>query len=100
MAARLQQLGAITQGDRRANSNSGISAFTIDPHYGKEALSVLLMALATSKPPREVPDFLDESYAGSFPEFAETAWKALTRAGVNLEKFPDNHTFLNKLLGN
>ncbi|KAJ1479537.1 strawberry notch, helicase C domain-containing protein, partial [Baffinella frigidus] len=34
VAERLQQLGALTQGDRRATGNSGIQQFSIESEYG------------------------------------------------------------------
>jgi len=100
VATRLKQLGAITMGDRRATTNSGIQQFSIEPHYGQKALDVLLDVLATGQAPRARPDFLEEKYNDDFAAFALAGRKACERVGVTSgEEVPKVSTFLNRLLG-
>ena len=45
MAKRLESLGALTQGDRRAsagNQGLGLSTFNVDTRYGHQALQILM----------------------------------------------------------
>lgn len=45
VAKRLELLGALTQGDRRAAESRDLSQFNIDTTYGREALDVLLRTI-------------------------------------------------------
>lgn len=49
IARKLASLGALTHGDRRANSHAGLgfSAFAIDNKHGEEALVTLLHDIAS-----------------------------------------------------
>merc|ERR1719421_2477061 len=42
VAKRLQQLGALTKGDRRAADASDLSAFDCDTGYGRQAMQIVL----------------------------------------------------------
>ena len=52
VAKRLECLGALTHGDRRASQSRDLSQFNLDNKYGREALQIMLKALAN---PRSEP---------------------------------------------
>lgn len=45
VAKRLESLGALTHGDRRATESRDLSQFNIDTKYGREALELLLKSI-------------------------------------------------------
>lgn len=51
VAKRLESLGALTQGDRRATESRDLNQFNIDTNYGREALEVLLRTLIGATSP-------------------------------------------------
>ena len=51
VARRLEALGALTRGDRRAASGQDLSAFNLDSQYGREALGALYDAIERGKAP-------------------------------------------------
>ena len=65
VAKRLESLGALTQGDRRATESRDLSQFNIDNTYGREALSVLLRTLTGACEPI-VPPPKDYDSNGDF----------------------------------
>lgn len=82
VAARLQQLGAITQGDRRAAAGSGIGNFAIDKKHGPAALKVVYDAVLSHRAPTQLPAFVRESYQSSFALFATEAERAMRAAAM------------------
>jgi hypothetical protein len=48
VAKRLQQLGALTKGDRRAADASDLSAFDVDTQYGKKAMDEVVSVLTNA----------------------------------------------------
>ncbi|KAL3107892.1 hypothetical protein niasHT_019893 [Heterodera trifolii] len=105
VAKRLESLGALTQGDRRATESRDLSQFNIDTNYGREALEVLLRTLVGDAAPI-VPPPTDYT-AGNFFEDMRTYLEgvgmlqqqpggrgfAVERDTVTIPKF------LNRLLG-
>uniref|UniRef100_A0A915DG43 Strawberry notch n=1 Tax=Ditylenchus dipsaci TaxID=166011 RepID=A0A915DG43_9BILA len=51
VAKRLESLGALTHGDRRATESRDFSQFNIDNKYGREALEILLKIIVGAMPP-------------------------------------------------
>ena len=110
VAERLQQLGAITQGDRRATNGAGMSAFAVDSTYGLEAVEEFQQSLKLKRPWRGVDvDFLDPDAPAEevhknadqkFKAFALQALEGFSNAGL---QFGDRkvivNNFLNRLLG-
>lgn len=85
VANRLQQLGAITQGDRRATAGSGIQGFAIDKKYGRLALKSMYEAICSKLPTEQVPDFLQHYNADpptAFGKFAKRVEEAMHRSGL------------------
>uniref|UniRef100_A0A0C3TLL1 Strawberry notch AAA domain-containing protein n=1 Tax=Guillardia theta (strain CCMP2712) TaxID=905079 RepID=A0A0C3TLL1_GUITC len=109
VAERLQQLGAMTQGDRRATGGSGLTNFAIDPRYGPEALEKVFNCLSDGSLPPFAEDavneleFLETEYENDFEKFATVAMTALQKAGMfghgDSETFPTVNVFLNRLFG-
>jgi hypothetical protein len=111
VAERLQQLGAITQGDRRATNGAGMTAFAVDSTYGLEAVEEFQQSLKLKRPWRGVDvDFLDPDAPAEevhknadqrFKAFALQALEGFNDAGL---KFGEPrkvvvNSFLNRLLG-
>lgn len=51
VAKRLESLGALTHGDRRATETRDLSQFNIDTKYGREALEILFKTIIGSMAP-------------------------------------------------
>jgi len=68
VAKRLESLGALTHGDRRATESRDLSQFNIDTKYGRHALEIVMKNIAHgpqgTKPLVPPP----ESYSGEFFE--------------------------------
>ncbi|KAG9510530.1 Protein strawberry notch-like 1, partial [Fragariocoptes setiger] len=105
VAKRLESLGALTHGDRRATSESrDLSQFNIINKYGREALDTMLKAIMFR-------DYRSTYVPPNYPagrDFFEDARHALVGAGLatmknnflSLEKEASNTTrFMNRLLG-
>lgn len=105
VAKRLESLGALTHGDRRATETRDLSQFNIDNKYGRSALetvmkSVMLMDVPLVPPPKD--------YQG---DFFEDVQQALVGVGLviqdafnpkilSLDKDYNNMSkFLNRILG-
>ena len=110
VAERLQQLGAITQGDRRASGGAGLTAFAVDGVHGQEAINEFSESLRLRRPWRdfdvsfldpsaEAADESDKEKEKKFKIFAEEAKRAFLDAGLELGKDIKINTFLNRLLG-
>ena len=111
VAKRLQALGALTKGDRRAGDASNLSDYDVDTKLGKVALTKLLNGVmgptaATTPPPESVRAALDlrrDALRDEWAAYQEEATDALCAAGVLLSKTSKQQTsvktFLNRLLG-
>jgi hypothetical protein len=118
VASRLEQLGALTQGDRRASSGAAdMSDFAVDTKWGQKALGNMLMNVQAVMGNRNPPfpgvksEFMNED-AGAEDEdgnkipvytlhdFVEEAVPELQSVGVIGQKFNGTvPTFLNRLFG-
>lgn len=105
VAKRLESLGALTHGDRRATESRDLSQFNIDNKYGKSALETVMKTIMGYDSPMVPPP---KDYKGDF--FKDIA-AALVGVGliVNSEQMPgvlsldkDYNSiakFLNRILG-
>ncbi|KAH7729381.1 protein F20H11.2 [Aphelenchoides avenae] len=103
VAKRLESLGALTHGDRRAAETRDLSQFNLDTKYGREALDLLLRSIVGAcEPPLSPPT----TYVG---DFFKDMRQYLEGVGVLLRVGPTRYTiereassltkFLNRLLG-
>ena len=113
VARRLQALGALTQGDRRASGTGGTSIqnYNIEQSYGMKALKDLMQQFDYGSPmdhSKAVPDFIREAYPSEDPNvsirnFLAEAGDALDKAGFCQVQFMKSNsklkTFLNRVLG-
>lgn len=105
VAKRLESLGALTHGDRRATETRDLSQFNIDNKYGKSALESVMKTIMQYESPMVPPP---QDYKGDF--FKDIA-AALVGVGliVNSEQMPgvlsldkdynNISKFLNRILG-
>ncbi|XP_073834812.1 protein strawberry notch isoform X2 [Musca autumnalis] len=105
VAKRLESLGALTHGDRRATETRDLSQFNIDNKYGRTALETVMKAIMGYEQPLVPPP---TDYQGEF--FKDIA-KALVGVGIivqsettpgllSLDKDYNNISkFLNRILG-
>ncbi|XP_045770703.1 protein strawberry notch-like isoform X1 [Maniola jurtina] len=105
VAKRLESLGALTHGDRRATETRDLSQFNIDNKYGRTALEAVMKAIMKYETPLVPPP---SDYSGDF--FQDVA-SALVGVGliVNSEAAPgmlaldkdynNMSKFLNRILG-
>ncbi|XP_049824362.1 protein strawberry notch isoform X2 [Aethina tumida] len=105
VAKRLESLGALTHGDRRATETRDLSQFNIDNKYGRSALEATMKAIMGYEAPIVSPP---KDYRGDF--FKDVA-AALVGVGliVNSESMPgvlsldkdynNMSKFLNRILG-
>ncbi|XP_050441174.1 protein strawberry notch [Adelges cooleyi] len=105
VAKRLESLGALTHGDRRATETRDLSKFNIDNKYGRSALEATMKTIIGYEHPIVPPP---EDYSGNF---FEDVGGALVGVGmiINNEASPGNLTldkdynniskFLNRILG-
>lgn len=105
VAKRLESLGALTHGDRRATETRDLSQFNIDNKYGRSALEATMKAVMGYEQPVVPPP---KDYKGDF--FKDVA-AALVGVGiiVNSESMPgvlsldkdynNMSKFLNRILG-
>uniref|UniRef100_A0A1I7S5S4 Protein strawberry notch homolog 1-like n=1 Tax=Bursaphelenchus xylophilus TaxID=6326 RepID=A0A1I7S5S4_BURXY len=110
VAKRLESLGALTHGDRRATESRDLSQFNLDNRYGREALQIMIRTLANPRIPPLLPPPKD--YRIQNANFFEDMREYLVGVGV-LSKNPNNPAgvltiekegvslakFLNRLLG-
>ncbi|KAF7636928.1 hypothetical protein Mgra_00003667 [Meloidogyne graminicola] len=105
VAKRLESLGALTQGDRRATESRDLSQFNIDNTYGREALNVLLRTLTGACQPI-VPPPKDYDSGGDFFKDMQIYLEgvgmicSLPNGGYAVERDSNSiPKFLNRLLG-
>tara|TARA_B100000513_G_scaffold111919_1_gene48791 strand:+ start:1317 stop:6272 length:4956 start_codon:yes stop_codon:yes gene_type:complete len=109
VAKRLQALGALTKGDRRAADSADLSAFDVDTDYGRRAMNELLETLLKPQIARNLPpqkhvrdalglranDELQEAWA----TYLDQAEEAVASTGIDREFKGGVKKLLNKLLG-
>lgn len=105
VAKRLESLGALTHGDRRATESRDLSQFNIDTKYGRQALELIMKYISKqdTKTMVEPP----ENYSGDFFEdcregLAGVGMLTINRktGAITLDKdFGNINKFLNRLLG-
>lgn len=107
VARRLQALGALTHGDRRATETRDLSQFNIDPKYSKPALeTVMNVMLNMESSPVPVP----ESYKNNEQQFYKDVRTSMVGTGlINYDKNMQSYSmdkdniqitrFLNRVLG-
>jgi len=85
VAKRLESLGALTHGDRRATESRDLSKFNVDTKYGRQALETTLKSLVR----QEDPIIKMEDYPKNFfdGEDAEWACGMLTEYVMHLSSF-------------
>ena len=109
VAKRLQALGALTRGDRRAADASDLSEFDVDTRWGREAMAELVGMVtkpaysASFPPPAHVRDALGlKRSSGDLQErwqaYLEEADDSFCAAGISEDKLSVKH-FLNRMLG-
>ena len=108
VAQRLQSMGALTKGDRRAADASDLSAFDVDTNWGRRAMNSVLDVLCNAQfsrqhpPPPHIRRALGMHANGELQrrwgEYLDGAEDALACAGIDPEKV-DVKGFLNRLLG-
>lgn len=80
VAKRLESLGALTQGDRRAGPS--LSAYNYDSAYGKRALMVMYRGLMEQEPLPVVPPGCSSEKPDTIPDFIVKAKAALVSVGI------------------
>eukprot|EP00966_Prymnesium_polylepis_P110600 2558380-Prymnesium_polylepis.1 len=108
LAQRLQALGALTKGDRRAADANDLSVFDVDTMWGRRGLDELLsIILAPSSacslvPPKYVRDALglkaNDTLQDKWTEYLEAAEAACAGAGIDKD-MGGVKKFLNRILG-
>ena len=108
VAKRLQSLGALTKGDRRAADASDLSAFDVDTRWGLKALRELLdlvlhpQTSAQLPPPAYVRDALgiraNSEMQTKWSEYLDAADEALASAGIAKDDVGVK-MMLNRILG-
>ena len=106
VASRLEQLGALTQGDRNASTGAAdMKDFAVDTKWGADALNKMLdnLKAAVQGHGQGFPvasEFIKEDYHDDYEEFATEALPALKEVGVMDAKSKVKvNTFLNRLFG-
>ncbi|RMX57838.1 hypothetical protein pdam_00018567 [Pocillopora damicornis] len=89
-AKRLESLGALTHGDRRATESQDLSRYNIDNKYGRAALEAVLKAVTGQSAPTIPPP---QDYKGEFFQDVRTA---LIGVGLVVKDDKNNVTILDK----
>ncbi|XP_057765219.1 protein FORGETTER 1 [Salvia miltiorrhiza] len=104
VAKRLESLGALTQGDRRAGPS--LSAYNYDSAFGKKALMLLYKGLNDQEPLAIVPPGCSSEKPETIEDFMVKGKAALVSVGIVRESgrivdsdMQDVGRFLNRLLG-
>lgn len=90
VAKRLESLGALTHGDRRATESQDLSRYNIDNKYGRAALEAVLKAVTGQSAPTIPPP---QDYKGEFFQDVRTA---LIGVGLVVKDDKNNVTILDK----
>ncbi|XP_074572965.1 protein FORGETTER 1 [Curcuma longa] len=80
VAKRLESLGALTQGDRRAGLS--LSAFNYDSNYGKKALMMMYRGIMEQDPLPVLPPGCSSEEPATIQEFITYAKAALISVGI------------------
>lgn len=65
MAKRLESLGALTHGDRRATESRDLSKFNVDTKYGRQALETTLKSIIGHEDPIiKMEDYPEKFFEG------------------------------------
>ncbi|TVU15826.1 hypothetical protein EJB05_39365 [Eragrostis curvula] len=96
VAKRLESLGALTQGDRRAGPS--LSAFNYDSNYGKKALTLMYRGIMEQDSFPVVPPGCSDNQA-SIEEFINEAKAALVSVGIIRDAVVCNGKDAGKLSG-
>lgn len=62
MAKRLESLGALTHGDRRATESRDLSKYNLDTKFGHQALEITLKSIAGIAQPSVKSEEYDEEF--------------------------------------
>uniref|UniRef100_A0A158R3X8 Strawberry notch homolog 1 n=1 Tax=Syphacia muris TaxID=451379 RepID=A0A158R3X8_9BILA len=104
VAKRLESLGALTHGDRRATESRDLSQFNLDNRYGRSALDVLLKSVIGYYNPPMIPppaDYKPGNFMADMARYLEGVG-ILTNENGNYIVEKDSATiakFLNRILG-
>ncbi|XP_043909748.1 protein strawberry notch homolog 2 [Protopterus annectens] len=106
VAKRLESLGALTHGDRRATESRDLSKYNFENKYGAKALDRIIKAVIAQQVNHVSPP---KNYPGGDAEFFRDMKHGLTSVGifckenrygsVNVEKDCSITKFLNRILG-
>ncbi|NWU65676.1 SBNO1 protein, partial [Pterocles burchelli] len=107
VAKRLESLGALTHGDRRATETRDLSRFNFDNKYGRNALEIVMKSIVNLDSPMvsPPPDFPGDFFKGKYNPLAGLIGVGLInvedRSGIlTLDKDYNNiGKFLNRILG-
>ncbi|KAF6201808.1 hypothetical protein GE061_004203 [Apolygus lucorum] len=102
VAKRLESLGALTHGDRRATENRDMSKFNIDNNYGNSAVDLILKTFIGTQKPLVLPP---SDYEGDFMADAIQGLMSVGLLNGELDSLTVDHDkkvlgkFLNRILG-
>ncbi|CAB0029995.1 unnamed protein product [Trichogramma brassicae] len=105
VAKRLESLGALTHGDRRATESHDLSQFNIDNKYGRRALEVTMRSIMGKEKslvpePKDYPNFFQEAKIGLLGVGLVTVSRYGSHVEYLLDKDYGNMSkFLNRILG-
>ncbi|XP_015747705.1 PREDICTED: protein strawberry notch homolog 1-like isoform X1 [Acropora digitifera] len=85
VAKRLESLGALTHGDRRATESQDLSRYNFDNKHSKTALEAVLKAVTDQETPVVPPP---KDYGGNFLQDLSAHGEAVNN--VSIQAFPGN----------
>ncbi|XP_052207187.1 protein FORGETTER 1 [Diospyros lotus] len=97
VAKRLQSLGALTQGDRRAGPS--LSAYNYDSYYGKKALTVFYRGIMEQDPFPVLPPGCSSDNPDTIQEFILKGKAALVSVGIVRDSVLGTGKELGKITG-